>query len=60
MEIPPEALNELKETHFRLTGERLTNGQATAMGQDLFGLFLSVYEPLPTEWVKESQEEFNE
>jgi hypothetical protein len=53
MELPPEAIKELIELHCRLTGEMLTNGQASEMGQNLFRLILAAYEPIPREWIME-------
>ena len=53
MELPPEAVKELIEIHYRLTGEMFTNGQALEMGQNIFRLFLAVYEPVPGEWIIE-------
>jgi len=54
MEIPPEALRELRQIHYRLTGEKLSNQQAGEMGSNLFRLFLAVYEPVPKEWLEEA------
>lgn len=53
MEIPTEAIYELKEIFYRLSGEKLTDKEATILGKNLFSLFLSVYEPIPLEWLNE-------
>jgi len=47
MEIPKEAIADLKQIHQGLTGETLSDSQASAMAEDLFRLFVAVYEPLP-------------
>jgi urease accessory protein UreF len=54
MELPVEALSELQQIHCRLTGEKLSNQQASEMGRNLFRLFLAVYEPVPTQWSEET------
>jgi hypothetical protein len=51
MELPKEAVSELKVIHEGLTGEILTDSEAQEMGQDLFRLFLAIYEPLPKKWL---------
>jgi len=53
MEIPPEAISELKEIYNRQYGEILTDTEAIAMAGDLFSLFLSIYEPFPEDWLNE-------
>lgn len=58
MELSSEAIKELKKIHLRLTGEKLTETQATAMGQSLFRLFLAVYQPLPEKWLEEFENKF--
>ncbi len=55
MIVPKEALTELIEIHRNLTGETLTESQAFEMGENLFELFLSVYEPIPEKWLEEFQ-----
>jgi hypothetical protein len=58
MELPQEAIRELKEVRYRLTGEMLTDSQASEIGQNLFRLFLAVYEPVPKEWLNELKDFF--
>jgi hypothetical protein len=53
MSVPKEALIELKQIHLRSTGELLTDAQAQEMAEDLFRLFLAVYEPIPMQWLEE-------
>jgi hypothetical protein len=53
MEIPKEAIAELKQFHFQVTGEMLSDGEASEIGQELFRLFLAVYEPIPRNWLEE-------
>jgi len=60
MTIPKEAIAELKQIHLKLTGERLTDSQAEKMAQDLFRLFLAVYEPIPEKWLEELPVESSE
>jgi len=57
MTIPKEAITELRQIHRQQTGEQLTDGQAEAMAQDLFRLFLAIYEPIPKRWLEELAEE---
>jgi len=53
MELPQEAIRELQEIQRRLTGESLTQAEAQTMAQELFRLFLAVYEPIPEKWLEE-------
>jgi len=54
MIMPKEAIAELRQIHRQLTGEILTESEAQAMGEELFRLFLAVYEPIPKAWLDES------
>jgi hypothetical protein len=53
MEIPGDALGEYKNIHKKLTGGDLTDAEASAMAQNLFRLFIAVYESVPAEWLEE-------
>jgi hypothetical protein len=53
MEIPGDALGEYKNIHKKLTGDDLTDAEASVMARNLFRLFLAVYEPVPSEWFEE-------
>jgi len=52
MQLPSQAIRELKRIHYQLSGEMLTDAEASSMGNDLFRLFLAVYEPIPKEWIE--------
>lgn len=47
MEIPPQALERLKEVHKELTGEVLADRELREMAEKLFELVLAVYRPIP-------------
>jgi hypothetical protein len=53
MIVPKEAVEELIEIHRKLTGELLTEAQAQEMADELFRLFLAVYEPIPKKWLED-------
>lgn len=56
MEIPEQALQELKEIHRKLTGEELTDKEVLEMGQNLFRLILAIYRPIPAGKLEEHLE----
>ncbi len=56
MQIPREAITELKLIHRELAGETLTEAEAQMMASDLYRLFLAVYEPVPSEWLRTDEQ----
>jgi|GEM_PF-2673483 len=60
MEIPEQALQELKEIHRKLTGEELSNQKVLEVGQNLFRLFFAIHIPIPKNTLADSIEEFLE
>lgn len=60
MEIPEQALAELKEIHRKLTGDELSDEDVLVMGQALFRLFFAIYNPIPKSSLVDSIDKFPE
>lgn len=58
MEIPSEAIEELRQIHKKLTGEEFTDNETEEMAQNLFQLISAVYRPIPKDQLEKHLESY--